>query len=428
MAATADLPVEHAASAVPATRPAHCLTLPNEVLSMIASECAPADLKNMRLASKLMHQVATKPFARKKFSRRRFIFTYQSMKALVNITAHPVFGPHLTCLTFGTYRMKTATYLEIVGKNEDKHDDGTVQYDITEGMHRAFIECKHHIKMLSLALENLKECHNTRVILGVHDDIQFGAVRVRGYAFEASYRDFCPQVNDMSGTLRAVMLARDRSEYPLTALELSLTSESGGLTVLANFDLYSSVSTSHLDILLEIWSSDPRWNQKSPKLRILSNFTRFELSRHYLGREVNREYLMRFDSASYGVILQTIESKPLQAILLEDSEAEYDHLVQFLQKHKNSLRSLELDSLRIFDRRSTRWALKILRFLIFHLQLSYLSMRYLVVHQLFIVREPVPLVCKGRNEVEKRLDEIIIKVEEIRQEERQTGRKGFRFV
>ncbi|KEQ58568.1 uncharacterized protein M437DRAFT_30252, partial [Aureobasidium melanogenum CBS 110374] len=75
--------------------------LPNEVLNMIVSECHPTDLKNLRSASKLMYQIATEPFASTFFSCRRFLFTYQSMKALIDITAHPVFGRHLECLTFG---------------------------------------------------------------------------------------------------------------------------------------------------------------------------------------------------------------------------------------------------------------------------------------------------------------------------------------
>ncbi|KAG9959803.1 hypothetical protein KCU61_g7098, partial [Aureobasidium melanogenum] len=203
MATAADLRIEHTAGAVLATRPAHSLTLPNEVLGMIASECDPADLKNMRLASKLMHQVSTQPFARKKFSRRRFIFTYQSMKALVDITAHPVFGPHLTCLTFGTCRLDERVY-----QYHDEHDEWAVRLDMTIAMHRAFVNNKHHIKMLTLALRNLKECHNDTIFLGLHDDMHQGGARRQGYAFEASYLGFDPLRVAIQETFRAVMEAR----------------------------------------------------------------------------------------------------------------------------------------------------------------------------------------------------------------------------
>lgn len=425
MAATADTPAEHAVSIVPTTSSSHSRALPNEVLSIIASECDPIDLKNMRLASQLMHQIATKPFVHKEFSRRRFLFTYQSMKALVDITAHPDFGPHLTCLTFDTYRLEETPY-----DNDDGYNDRSARYDTKEAMHKTFINRGHHVRMLSLALENFKKCLNTGVILGVHDDVESGAVRVRGYAFEASYEEFCPQVNHMSETLKALRLARDHSGYPLTALELFLTPGSGSLEVLAKFDSPFSASSTHpgpdLDIFLEFWSTNSRWVPQSPKLRILSNFTRLVLSKHHLGRNVNREYLMSINSANYGVMWQNIESRSLQEMLIENTQADYDDLVQFLQKHKSSSRSLELDGVTIFDRSSISWALKLLRFLRFHLQLSHLSIRYLVVYQLFIVRESVPLVSEGRDSVEKELDRIITKVEWQYQDERKTGRKGFR--
>lgn len=72
---------------------------------MIAQQCEPADLAKLRLVCTIMHKYSTEPFARKYFSRRRFLFTHQSMKALVDITAHPTFATHLNCITFGTYRL-----------------------------------------------------------------------------------------------------------------------------------------------------------------------------------------------------------------------------------------------------------------------------------------------------------------------------------
>jgi hypothetical protein len=95
------------------TPPSHGLfSVPNEVLSMIVLECESTDLKNLRLVSKVMHGFSTRLFARKYFSRRRFLLTYPSMEALVDITAHPTFAPHLTCITFGIYRLVRNPYLD----------------------------------------------------------------------------------------------------------------------------------------------------------------------------------------------------------------------------------------------------------------------------------------------------------------------------
>jgi hypothetical protein len=74
------------------TPPSHGLfSVPNEVLSMIVLECESTDLKNLRLVSKVMHGFSTQLFARKYFSRRRFL---------------------LTCITFGTYRLVRNPYLD----------------------------------------------------------------------------------------------------------------------------------------------------------------------------------------------------------------------------------------------------------------------------------------------------------------------------
>ncbi|KAH0375439.1 hypothetical protein KCU92_g10182, partial [Aureobasidium melanogenum] len=422
MAATADLPIEHAASAVPATRPAHCLTLPNEILSMIASECAPADLKNMRLASKLMHQVATKPFARKKFSRRRFIFTYQSMKALVDITAHPDFGPHITCLTFGTHRMENFNVNKVSLDPQASHNDQIVRFDIYGAMHRAFINNDHHTKMLTLALENLKKCHNTGAILGVHDDLHHGDTRRRGYAFEASYQGFSPEQIDMPETLTAVMEARRRSGYPLKTLKLCLSSNTGSLQDLEDYgtDTLNSLlakmrvgSGTNLDLHLNIWQYE-----SYPKLKILSKFTRVEFSRHSFCEWADSSPLLKFGEAAYGMIWHAINSSALRSLFIETSDVDLNVLVCFLQHHGKSLRKLELRQIHMYAFQSPKaLALTFLRFLRSGLPLTHLSIEGFEVGETIVIPESGLMVYEGKDKVVEGLDKLIQEVDEDYKEE-----------
>lgn len=388
---------------------------------MIASECEPADLKNMRLASKLMHQVSTQPFARKKFSRRRFIFTYQSMKALVDITAHPVFGPHLTCLTFGTHRLDARIY-----QYQDEHDERTVRLDMTIAMHLAFINNKHHIKMLTLALRNLKECHNDRVFLGLHDDMHRGDARRRGYAFDASYQDFHAHWADGTRTLWAVLGAKAESGYPLTALELCLSDYSNNLNQLVWDEDYalskflppmSSKDGLHVDVHITFV------RKKGPlaKLKILSQFTRLEVSKHCLGRPLDDCTLMDFDENTYGAIWHAIEASQLESISIDRSYVELTDLEEFLYGHSDSLRDLKLHQVRTTVPEHHR-LVDFLDFLRNNLNLKHLTIDEIVAEdEASVTRIILPkiekMVCDGKKEVIEGMDKLTQEVNEVFQDD-----------
>jgi hypothetical protein len=80
------------------------LTLPDELLTNIADNVAPEDLPNFRLTCKTLANIAAKPFGEKRLAHRRFIFTEYSLKGLVDMTAHPVFGPCIKSIMFSTDR------------------------------------------------------------------------------------------------------------------------------------------------------------------------------------------------------------------------------------------------------------------------------------------------------------------------------------
>lgn len=417
MATTTDPHDAHPTSTVPTASSSLSPSLPNEVLSMIASECDPIDLKNMRLASKLFNQVSTEPFARKKFSRRRFIFTYQSLKALVDITAHSVFGRHLTCLTFGTHRMENVTGHQISLNPQASHNDQAVRFDIYQAMHNAFINNDHHTKMLTLALENLKNCHNAEVILGVYDDLHRGVTSRRGYAFEASYQGFVPEQVDITETLNAVLEARKRSGYPLKTLKMCLSSCTGSMRVLEEegavmlntllHKMRSGLGT-NLDLHLNIWQY-----ASYPKLKILSKFTRVELSRHSFGDCRTSLPLLKFNEASYGMIWHAINKSSLQSIFIETSDVDLDELVWFLQQHGRSLRGLELRQIHMEAFEDPKaLALKFLRFLRLNLPLTHFSIEGFEVGRTIVIPESGKMIYKGKDNVIEGLDKLIEEIDE----------------
>jgi hypothetical protein len=424
MASAGNQPSGDTASRTPAAA-TDGLILPNELLSMIAHECDPADLKNLRLTSRLMHQVSTVPFARKYFSRRRFLLTYQSMKALVDITAHPTFGPYLTCITFGTYRL-----IENFCRNRGDHgdDDWAARYDITEAMHRTFVKHNHHVKMLILALKNLRKCHNTRASLGIHDAFHRNEFRRRGYAFKASYQDFDDLMVDSSTVLDAVLTAWRSSGYPLTAVKFCLSEEADSLEELAlepNSMLdsllpdRSSGSTISLDFHLNLWQQG-----SYAKVKLLSKSTCLEPTRHFVG-DLGQEgsHLLNFNNDQYGRIWQAIMSSPLRTISIERSDTTYQGLIELFQSHKTQLRTLKLRQIRVTTFGTLKEStLEFLRFLRDDLNLTCLEMDDLAVKDVDDLEPsmilPAPeeeLVCDGREEVEEGLETLI---EEVKQEYR----------
>jgi hypothetical protein len=129
-------------------------------------------------------------------------------------------------------------------------------------------------------------------------------------------------------------------------------------------------------------------------MEIASGFTCLELSRHYVGdQELRESSLMAFDEAQYGVLWQTIMSSPLRPISLETSDSEYDDLVQLLQAHKHSLRTLKLSQVRMTVYETPKDLT--LRFLRFLRDLTYLPIDSFCVEDL---GGPEPLITLPASE------------------------------
>lgn len=79
------------------------LTLPTGILSQIADEVESTDLANLRLACKTFSAITTLPFGRRCLAHRRFVLTEHSLRELVVLTAHPVFGGCVRSVQLATF-------------------------------------------------------------------------------------------------------------------------------------------------------------------------------------------------------------------------------------------------------------------------------------------------------------------------------------
>jgi hypothetical protein len=74
------------------------LSLPAELLCQIAHDVDGADLINIRLACKSLHDAADRRFGITYISHRRHAISIRSIEALLEIVTHPTFGPHVNSI------------------------------------------------------------------------------------------------------------------------------------------------------------------------------------------------------------------------------------------------------------------------------------------------------------------------------------------
>ncbi|KAI4722417.1 hypothetical protein E4T48_01398 [Aureobasidium sp. EXF-10727] len=365
----------------------------------------------------LDRQARRPSLARKKFSRRRFIFTYPSLKVLVKITAHPVFGPHLTCITFGTHRLE-----EMHTRRLKWRDDEHVRFDMLHAMQKSFISRSHHVNMLASALTNLQKCNNTGVILGIYDDLHCDEFRRRGHAFKTSYQEFGAALEpDVTRTLGAVSEAWEQSGYPLRGLKFCLSESSKSLRHLAHKQyiapflsvLEDLESLPHVEIRINVWH-----RHYYAKMKLISNSTRLELSRHDWDEQRRGPCeLQTFNNYTYGKIGDAINRKHLETISIERSNAIDKDLIDFLRIHSASLRALEIDQLRMLVSPGVaNSTLRFIRFLKDELNLTYLSLDHLIIRSVWGGPDTVSfceeMVFEGQREVAEGLDRLIEEVSE----------------
>jgi len=156
------------------------LILPDELLIHISDDVAPEDLPNFRLTCKTLANIAAKHFGEKRLARRRFIFTWHSLKGLLDMTAHPVFGPCIKSIMFGTDHLTNQLGCLMDSLKSHYITDHAEAMRVLQMYHErwtkraAFLASRHLPRMLRGVLTNLSS-HGTSVSLGIFNDGRFSA-------------------------------------------------------------------------------------------------------------------------------------------------------------------------------------------------------------------------------------------------------------
>ncbi|TIA16730.1 hypothetical protein D6C81_05869 [Aureobasidium pullulans] len=171
------------------------LTLPNEILLTISNAVDPEDLPYLRLTCKTLNDVSGKSFGEKRLAHRRFMFTEYSMNGLVELTAHPVFGPCVKSIMFSTHHLSNSmrTLLNTVRSKNLSDDEAMKMLRLIVGRynkHRIFAHSTVLSSMLQAAFVSLATW-GTSVSLGFFDDVQptyRGSTMLHGFGFTDAYQ------------------------------------------------------------------------------------------------------------------------------------------------------------------------------------------------------------------------------------------------
>ena len=156
---------------------------PTEIIQMIAVAADPTDLANLRLVSKQWCAVSSRLFGLANLRHPRFIISPYSLQGLVDLTAHPMFGPCVESVNIGSYRLKkhlvnTQPHLDI------NHANAAALKQFR------FEQTGSHLNLLAQAFANLRD-HGVMPMLGAFEDIVHLApdneVVRRGYGYDELY-------------------------------------------------------------------------------------------------------------------------------------------------------------------------------------------------------------------------------------------------
>ncbi|THW03903.1 hypothetical protein D6D26_03137 [Aureobasidium pullulans] len=249
--------------------------LPPELKRMIVHSSDDSSLPNLRLTCKELNEIASKPFGERCLAERRFMFTKYSMQGLLELTAHPIFGPCVRKISFNTHRITDADYwLETVGKllpEEDRQATCKVVQAAAQDMKNLFKSKNGKaFKMLTQASLNLKK-HGQQVTLGVFDDVihrdSEDEMLRKAYGFDECWGNVWPPDIFMPGiwepiddlALGIIAKVLKSGNIPLPPLEMDLAkaprSGSGNLgklltdTVMKHGKLHR-----HVDVFMDVAS------------------------------------------------------------------------------------------------------------------------------------------------------------------------------
>ncbi|THW01829.1 hypothetical protein D6D25_08652, partial [Aureobasidium pullulans] len=208
--------------------------LPSEVLEMIANNLDQKDLAPCRLASKSLSEAANNRFAKVFFSRRFHVASSYSVKALVDITAHPFFGKHVTAVIMDGVRMTKhrsqsgpVLWMEPYDEegemyNTDPPPRGDSEEESASFLDNAFIHSGQCQSLLQKVFENIKG-YGSSVEVGVGDCTHDNGVRSFGRKALLNHKVLYTYF--MAETLGLTLAAAEAAKCPIQKLRVDIQGE-----------------------------------------------------------------------------------------------------------------------------------------------------------------------------------------------------------
>lgn len=324
------------------------LTLPDELLTNISENVAPGDLPDFRLTCKTLANIAAKQFGEKRLARRRFIFTEYSLKGLVDMTAHPIFGPCIKSIMFGTDHLTNELEALMNALKSHKITDPAEAMDILHEYHEhckknsKFFGSRELSRMLEAALTNLLS-HGTSVSLGIFNNMRDGRCKpflMNGYGSsrENNGLPFTRLMTVNTFTLATIRSACRAVNFRPSFLELDLRGQGrheGMANALSKLLLFEEELQSELDVCIRDEWLDIRFSLSLNRLEFRQ--------RHENNLMLTGAEHIRFDMRSLGSPFRdALLSAPFTHLHMESCSMWSGDFVDVLESLAETLQEVEL--------------------------------------------------------------------------------------
>lgn len=239
---------------------------PLEVLEMIVAAADPKDLASLRLASKLWCDLSSKRFGSSRLRHLRCVYSPHSLQSLVDLTAHPLFGPCIQSFAIGTHRMRKHFV------NTQPHIAASPA-NVAALIQFRFQQSELPMALLTKALENLNR-HGVVPRIGLYEDAICDASGEgyyrRGYGYDKLYSsvDLARDGRSLvAQTLQDLISVGQGSGYLISGISLDLQWNSSDPQVIDRHmglhQLIRELALYHKDESPAMYDPDeyvPRWD------------------------------------------------------------------------------------------------------------------------------------------------------------------------
>jgi hypothetical protein len=328
---------------------------PLEVLQMIVAAAEPKDLASLRLVSKSWCNLSNKRFGSTRLRHLRCVYSPYGLQGLVDLTAHPIFGPCIQSFEIGTYRMKKHLV------NTQPHLPANPA-NVAALIQFPFQQSRLPQNLLTKALENLSR-HGVVPRIGLFEDVIYDASEKeylrRGYGYDQLY-----------GSINISRCGRSLVTQTLEEL-ITVGQTSGclisGMTIDLQWNsLHQRIIDRHMglcNLIRKLANSDtygfmPSWDITMKLTNPSDEFGSHVVEVCNQGKCLRLRYisiesyeitdLPQLDRASYGELAHAPDTYRLQQIALEHCFIDMS-IFELLTQNSRNLRHLSVSNTTFYD-------------------------------------------------------------------------------